>query len=98
MGSSQVFKEVGDLNFPIYGQFLAAQQRQALPNITPNTPRGQNHFDKQKSPPYSNSNVCLNGISEVIATKHLAHMPTDASIVQDNIRKKLQGNWLNLIH
>ena len=57
--AAKSLRKWGDLNFPIYGQCLAAQQRQALPSVTPKTPRGQNQFDKRKSSPYSNSNVCL---------------------------------------
>ena len=33
--AAKSLRKWGDLNFPIYGQHLAAQQRQALPNMTP---------------------------------------------------------------
>ena len=33
--AAKSLRKWGDLNFPIYGQRLAAQQRQALPNMIP---------------------------------------------------------------
>lgn len=57
--AAKSLRKWGDLNFPIYGQCLAAQQRQVLPNTTPTPSKGQIQFDRKRSSPYGNSNVCL---------------------------------------
>ena len=57
--AAKSLRKWGDLNFPIYGQCLAAQQRQALPNTAPIPPKGQRQIDKRRSLPYGNFNVCL---------------------------------------
>ena len=51
--AAKSLRKWGDLNFPIYGQCLAAQQRQASPG--PTTLKGQK---QSRNSPYSNSSVC----------------------------------------
>ena len=59
--AAKSLRKWGELNFPIYGQCLAAQQKQALPIPSPPaTPRGQKQGDKKRNSPYSTPPACLN--------------------------------------
>ena len=48
--AAKSLRKWGELNFSIYGQCLAAQQRQAVPNAIPAPPKGQKQTtDKKRS-------------------------------------------------
>ena len=59
--AAKSLRKWGELNFPIYGQCLAAQQRQSVPNTTLTLPKGQKQTtDIKRSSPYSYTATCLN--------------------------------------
>ena len=59
--AAKSLRKWGELNFPIYGQCLAAQQRQAVPNAIPTPPKRQKQAtDKKRFSPYSHTATCFN--------------------------------------
>ena len=59
--AAKSLRKWGELNFPIYGQCLAAQQKQSVPNTIPTLPKGQKQTtDRKRMSPYSYTATCLN--------------------------------------